>query len=392
MIPLIRFIEPGAALVKEKDLVRKVELAYRICYKSEDKVSETSKSLVQRLTNSRKPDRHTSPLEHARIVVHIHALYFHEIWEEILKASNHMFFDVNIDEQAIIGNFRAFHDFLIEVTKEDECGNWMCEYSVLREFGNELHNKFPEVFPMITPCPYGDEKSDWLTKDNPPSNTVIAGIEEDEHYKTFHIITSRDILQELARHRTMSFSVESTRYCNYGNKGYQFVIPRPYGWAEEFDWEDENKIDSIIQRTLIDKQSHTVSEKRRMYDGSIQDVGIGVAYTEVNSVDAINNVYDMKDTLIDDCYLAAARYEKMLSMNVKPQCARMLLPGALKTELFMTGTDEAWNHFLVLRNSQAAHPMMRYLAENIEADLKFNKHAEEARQLEEETQLLINKQ
>ena len=374
MNPKIRFVEPGAELVKESDLVRKVEMAYRICYKSEDKMSETSKSLVQRLANSRKPDRHTSPLEHAWISITVPSIILYEL-ELVLQNSNYIYFD---NDKHVVGNFRAFHDFLIKYTVEEN-GEWMCDYIAIRELGNQLHYAFPEVFPEIKPTPID------------ATNVERWEIKEYDRYKTFHIITSRDILQELARHRTMSFSVESTRYCNYGNKGYQFVIPRPYGWAEEFDWEDENKIDSVIQRTLIDKQSHTINRKKRSYDGSIIDVGIGVEYTEVNSIDAVNNVYDMKDTLIDDCYLAAARYEKMLSMNVKPQCARMLLPGALKTELYMTGTDDAWKHFLTLRDSEAAHPQMRYIAQCIVLSLKNDAFVKEIVKLEEMRDKLLNK-
>ena len=357
----LKFIEPTVELVTEPDLVRKVELAYRICYKSEDKVSETSKSLVQRLSNSRKPNRHTSPLEHSRIIVHVYPQYLEKTLNIIHSAFDcqlFKFFTIDIDQHAIIGNFRAFHDLMIELTKEDKLGNWMSDYSIIREFGNDLHDKFPEVFPKIGPCPYGDEQSTWMTTDNPPCSTIIAGIKEDTHYKTFRIVTSRDILQELVRHRTMSFSVESTRYCNYEKKGYTFCIPRPYDWAENVHWDANNLMDATVNHLEYDSDQVMVH--------NAYGEGVGIRYDRLGSIATISKERSMLDVFLANCQLTAERYNKCVSVGVPPQEARMLLPGALKTELYMTGTDKQWNHFLVLRNTQEAHPQIRYLAEQIQ--------------------------
>ena len=72
---------------------------------------------------------------------------------------------------------------------------------------------------------------------------------------------------------------------------------------------------------------------------------------------------------------ASNKYEKMLEEGMKPQEARMVLPGALKTELIMTGTYSAWKHFIDLRCSEAAHPQIRLLAEIIEKEIKAKKSA-----------------
>lgn len=337
----IQFVEPTVSLVEEHDLVRKVELAYRICYKSEDKISDASKSLVQKLSNSRKPDRHTSPLEHAWIKVKLPEQIHGEL-SFILEKSK---FISDNGNYTYIGNFRAFHDLLTTRTYEEN-NEWTAGYLAIRELGNQLHDKYPEVFPVIRPVPNDSKNDPWE-------------ISEFENYYTFHIVTSRDILQELARHRSMSFSVESTRYCNYGNRGYTFVIPRPYGWTNDVDW---NKADSLSNEV----KDHLESLERvgiRDHLGR----GVGCTYRVLSSLELINNEYSMMDLFFSDCYLSAARYDKALQLGIKPQEARMLLPGALKTELFMTGTKNDWEKFLVLRNSPAAHPMIRYLAEKIAA-------------------------
>jgi thymidylate synthase (FAD) len=43
---------------------------------------------------------------------------------------------------------------------------------------------------------------------------------------TFKVITDRAIQNEIVRHRIgTSFSVESSRYCNYGDKELEFILP-----------------------------------------------------------------------------------------------------------------------------------------------------------------------
>ena len=335
----IRFVEPTVSLVDEHDLVRKVELAYRICYKSEDKISNNSKILVQRLTSNRHADRHTSPLEHAWIqITPNHSAYSDFSW--MCKHNPY----ITVKDGHLIGNLRAFHDFIIQRSTQE--GNWwVANFRPVHKLLRSLHHTFPEVFPKAADAASDSKSSYWK-------------IEEYKEYATFHIVTSRDILQELVRHRTMSFSVESTRYCNYGNKGYAFVIPRPYEWTNNVEWD---KTDSLSYWTKENLDAPTLVMIK-------DDLGnsVGCKYRTVSSLKAIDNECLMVDLFFSNCYLSAARYDKALQLGIKPQEARMLLPGALKTELFMTGTKNDWEKFLLLRNSSVAHPMIRYLAEKID--------------------------
>ena len=61
----MNFIEPSVELIEEKDLYKKIELAGRTCYKSENKITDDSaikfvKGLIKR--------QHTAMLEHAVLV------------------------------------------------------------------------------------------------------------------------------------------------------------------------------------------------------------------------------------------------------------------------------------------------------------------------------------
>jgi thymidylate synthase (FAD) len=124
-------------------------------------------------------------------------------------------------------------------------------------------------------------------------------------YTTVHIVTDRGISHELVRHREMSFSQESTRYCNYGD-GVTFIST-----CNDYHAAEQNKV--------VDHA----------------------------------------------CGSSEAAYNFLLSTGAKPQIARDVLPMNLKTELYMTGLDSKWNDFFYKRCCAAAHPRMRALAEEI---------------------------
>ena len=62
-------------------------------------------------------------------------------------------------------------------------------------------------------------------------------------------------------------------------------------------------------------------------------------------------------------------YEKLIAAGVAPEVARDFLPLGLKTTIYATMNARSWFHFLEMRNSPAAHPMMRELAKKIETEL-----------------------
>lgn len=120
------------------------------------------------------------------------------------------------------------------------------------------------------------------------------------------IICDRGILAEITRHRLVSYSVESTRYCSYGKEKFgkeiTVIDPRPYISGIAFEiWKEE----------MIDAE---------------------------------------------DAYFS------LLKNDTAPQMARSVLPNSLKTELVMTCNLREWRHFFTLRTSRKAHPQMRQIA------------------------------
>lgn len=59
---------------------------------------------------------------------------------------------------------------------------------------------------------------------------------------------------------------------------------------------------------------------------------------------------------------AEQAYFNLLDLGCKPQIARSVLPTCLKTEIVMTANFREWCHFLTLRLAPAAHPQIRIIA------------------------------
>ncbi len=114
---------------------------------------------------------------------------------------------------------------------------------------------------------------------------------------TILFVCDRGVTHELVRHRLVSYSQESTRYCKYKN-GIQ-----------------------VIEPPGLDERKHV--------------------------------------SWITACQIAENSYITMTEAGVPPQIARSVLPTCLKTEIAVTANLREWRHILALRTSKAAHPQMR---------------------------------
>lgn len=117
---------------------------------------------------------------------------------------------------------------------------------------------------------------------------------------TVKIVCDRGVSHEIVRHRLASYSQESTRYCDYGDKNIEFITPC---WYEE-----GSSTGSIFRAQML------------------------------------------------QCELS---YKALLDLGWTPQQARSVLPNSLKTELIMTTNIRDWRHIFSLRCDKPAHPQMR---------------------------------
>lgn len=171
-----------------------------------------------------------------------------------------------------------------------------------------------------------------------PSVVSLGHTSTIEHVNfTFRIITSRDVLQELVRHRIASYSVESSRYVSYARnkKGMKFIKP---AFVLEAD------LDKAIE---LSKYSKSDLEKL------------------LNS-DIISNDIKCIFRWLEEIKTAEASYNYMIEHGWKPQQARAILPGCLKTEIVMTMNCRSLLNFIKLRTSNSAHPDIIVIAKEIE--------------------------
>lgn len=126
-----------------------------------------------------------------------------------------------------------------------------------------------------------------------------------EHEKiSVRIVADIGTYKDLTRHRFASFSVESTRYCNYGK--------------DKFD----NEIKFI-------KPVH---------------------------IDEGTELYDIWKKGLENIEKA---YMEMSKLDAKPDQLRMLLPHSTAAEYAMTANIREWKHILSLRTMKMTHPSIR---------------------------------
>ena len=146
---------------------------------------------------------------------------------------------------------------------------------------------------------------------------------------TVKFITNRAVSHELVRHRSMSFMQESQRYVAYDKDkfGNELTFIKP-AWKQP-------ELDEQTNETVLTHQLFA----------------------------------DIEDT-----------YMKLRSLGLTPQQARIVLPNATKTELYMCGFDKDWEHFFDLRDKTHVDPQMYDLVHPLHED--YEKTIESRREKE----------
>lgn len=128
-----------------------------------------------------------------------------------------------------------------------------------------------------------------------------------EHEKiTVRMICDVGVYKDLTRHRIASFSIESTRYCNYGK--------------DKFD----NEI-KFIKPCNIDEDSDLYA----FWKHTMERI-------EMNYIHMANN-------------------------KATPDQMRMILPHSTAAEVCMTANIREWRHILDLRTKKMTHPSIRQI-------------------------------
>lgn len=186
----MKLINPSVELITQapglEGIYKQVERVGRVCYKSEDKITENSaKPFVDRMIKS----GHGAMLEHGTIYLAIPmTTYAPEA--------------VNIYRHNSYSKVNECNKFIFT----DKYGNKVAAWCVTTNLRILVENDCLEDLEFL-----------------------CEPTEFHERRVTVHFVCDRGVSHEFVRHRVMSFAQESTRYCNYSknkfNNELTFIIP-----------------------------------------------------------------------------------------------------------------------------------------------------------------------
>jgi len=327
---LIELIPPALEFL-EMDGIKKIELAARTCYKSEDKITnDSAEKFVQNVLIKRG---HEAMLEH--MVVSFVVTSSTPIDFGTLVALPHIHIDrifgYNFEEEKynpdlyyylITGNIRAIRD-TIKSCRLYSNTIYLCEilYTFMHSYYKSLvfdidptdiklgyaFNRFEEVLTnedtkiQSFKVSYPLATYDWINQISSINNPISESLIRDHVYTTVKFTIDRGVSHELVRHRIASFAQESTRYVNYNNKGIRYIRPV---WLK---LEELSPFMDFLQQST--------------------------------------NAYEYMFT----------------KFNWTPEKSRNLLPNALATEIVVTANIREWQHIFNLRAlgvTGKPHPQM----------------------------------
>lgn len=289
-----------------------IEAIGRICYKSEDMITEDShRGFVKRMHNS----RHWAMLEHFRFILQVPTF----VYEPIGEIGSPYIVRTDDGRKMISGSARGFMDALEFVEWDMHHGNYygfnnshiIAIMSVIKHI--VWHYGCDELFGgTYSPV----EQYTMRCVDDFSELTELENMKHGWHSVLF--TCDRGVSHELVRHRPASFAQESTRYCNYTKGKFGGSI-------------------AVIDPIFFDK-----GEERKNVDGA----------------DWAVNKYDVWQNCMENLEKA---YTLLIELGATPQEARTILPNSLKTDIVLTATNEEWDHIIDLRyvgSTGKPHPQM----------------------------------
>lgn len=262
----MKLIDPSYEILEQESglqgIYKQIELAGRTCYKSEDRITEDS---ANKFVEAMIKNGHTAMLEHGTVYLYIK----HNEQNGVDMGDP---YDISFD--------LLFSPYVKRNSNFDTHETW---YTTNLRW---LVEKYPEQAE--------NQAYSFSWKD------IIEhyGCEPTENHPKRHTVkltTSLHVYKDLTRHRTMSFAIESTRYCNY-SKG-------KFGSELTF-------IDPIWKKT-----------NKGAYEQFISALHYAETYYK---------------------YLTDAGWQAQQAAEVLPQC--------IKADVVITGFEDDWDHIFDLRS------------------------------------------
>lgn len=274
-------------LSKLDDICTHIERCGRTCYKSENLITnETAIPFISGILKS----GHESVIEHANVIF---SMPDNVANHSILEMRDIRGLNISLELGCIVvsGNIRAFRDMARQYDVHD----------FLLLIGNPLfYIKQSGVLPI-----FEDVKIEGV------QSSRFSGL---HNYITTHSICDIGAYKDITRHRLASFSIESTRYCNYSKGKFGSEL-------------------TMIAPCNIEKASEMYAEWLKTME------------------------------YIEEAYM------KMAGLGAKGDQLRMMLPHSSKADMIMTANVSEWKHIFALRCHTAAHPSVRAVMKKALANL-----------------------
>ena len=313
----MKLIKPSFEIIEqlsgEEGIYKQIEKVGRVCYKSEDKITEDSyKKFVEML----KSKQHGAMLEHGTVYLKIsgdRVDAYGSLEAETAQAL------IRRDENSIVEFYRRNpYSKVVETEyRSRETAFITTNLRVLVE-----NNRMEDLYYLCNPYPQHKRRI------------------------TVKFICDRGVSHEFVRHRVFSFAQESTRYCNYSKDKFgneiTFIIPC---------WIDGLALQKAASGTIIN------------HDDFGELIG-EYYYSLTGKEESYFKPWEItpEDNFVASLQVSEKLYLELLKQEWTPQQARAILPNSLKTELVMTGFVDDWKHFFELRCAESAHPQARELA------------------------------
>ncbi|MDF1615055.1 FAD-dependent thymidylate synthase [Desulfurivibrio dismutans] len=294
----MRIVPASATILDDLDrqsMARRIESCGRLCYKSEDKITDTSAEPFLRKVMEHG---HNSVMEMAAISLRVYC-DTEAIIDQFLAAQPKY---LQVDRPAkkekmllISGTIRAFREIY------QNCGNGKLVKGITAFLGQRHPLFFFDLAGKRGFLPQTGvevEKLSLSEVDALPADLLVK-----HRFLAVRFITNRAVTHELVRHRPCSFLQESQRYCRYSQDkfGNEVTFIKPMFYPED-------------------------SEEYRLWQQ---------AMVETEKI-----------------------YLQLLETS-SPQAARTVLPNSCKTEIIVYANLLEWLHIFRLRTTRAAEPSMR---------------------------------
>jgi len=332
----MKIIHPSFEIINQNyddlyvDMLKHIEVCGRTCYKSEDKITDTS---YQKFTDMLIKSDHGAMLEHGTVYLTIpigtpvddpqymwktdlvRSFQENPYSKVVSKVINQ---NVDVEIKGYGMRTQASARFYFITT------NWR----VIIENADSKTLKYFSNWNTVTET-LKESVLQWMT---PPS-------EEHERRYTVRFTCDIGVSREFNRHRKDSPGEESTRYCNYSKDKFGGEL---------------NYIEPVFL-TDAEKEILNNPKEHLSLQSMCNQIGNGTYYSSFEAIDYFIFA-------LEACEFS---YINLIKLGWKPQQARVVLPLDTKTELVHTAYASDWTHFFNLRalgTTGSPHPSAKELA------------------------------